>query len=187
VLRLLGPEEAGYFYIAWFLGYLLSSASAFLALSLFAEGSYDPAALRTLSRNAAAAGLVVAITGAAFLLLLGDKVLLAFGSRYAAEGATLLRIVALAAVPAVVVNVYLGALRVLRRTGELMIIAAVVALATVAASAALLPVLGLAGAGVGYALAQTLGLAIVLSRVMAAGAGTLPQRVRALLPPGGRA
>ena len=181
VLRLLGSAEAGYFYIAWFLGYLLSSASAFLALSLFAEGSYDPASLRVLSRNAAAGGLAVAATGAAFLLLLGDKVLLAFGSNYAAEGATLLRIVALAAVPAVVVNVYLGALRVTRRTGELVVIAAVVAATTVTASAALLPVLGLAGAGVGYALAQTVGVTIVLSRAMATAPGSVPQRMRALL------
>jgi O-antigen/teichoic acid export membrane protein len=181
VLGLLGSGEAGYFYIAWFLGYLLSSASAFLALSLFAEGSYDPAALRVLSRNAAAGGLAVAATGAAFLLLLGDKVLLVFGASYAAEGATLLRIVGLAAVPAVVVNVYLGALRVTRRTGELVIIAAVVAATTVTASAALLPVLGLAGAGIGYAIAQTAGVTIVLGRAMATTSGTAPQRMRALL------
>ena len=185
VLGSLGSEQAGYFYIAWFLGYLLSAASGFLALSLFAEGSHDPAALRVLSRNAAAGGLAVAAAGAAFLLLLGDRVLLAFGTDYAAEGATLLRIVGLAAVPAVVVNVYLGALRVTRRSGELVAIAAVVATTTVAASAALLPALGLAGAGAGYAVAQTVGVTVVLSRAMAAAPGTVPQRMRALLTAAG--
>jgi O-antigen/teichoic acid export membrane protein len=181
VLGLLGSTEAAYFYMAWFLGYLLTSASAYLALSLFAEGSHDPGALRVLSRNAVVGALAVAAVGAALLLLLGDKLLLAFGREYAAEGATLLRIVALAAVPAAVVNVYLGALRVAKRVRELVIIASVVAVTTVALSSALLPVMGLTGAGVGHGLGQGLGLAIVLSRLLTTVEGTMPQRMRGLL------
>jgi O-antigen/teichoic acid export membrane protein len=181
VVGLLGSTEAAYFYMAWFLGYLLTSASAYLALSLFAEGSYDPRALRVLSRNAVAGALAVAAGGALFLLLLGDRLLLAFGRDYATEGATLLRLVALAALPAAVVNVYLGALRVRRQVGELVIIAGAVAVTTVALSSALLPVMGLAGAGVGNGLGQGLGLAIVLTRMLTTVEGTMPQRMRGLL------
>ena len=183
VLGLLGSQEAAYFYMAWFLGYLLITASHFLALSLFAEGSHDPGALRVLSRNAVLGGVAVVTLGALFLLLLGDKLLLAFGREYAAEGATLLRIVALAAVPATVVNVYLGALRVTKRVGELVAIASVVAVTTVALSSALLPVMGLAGAGVGLGIGQGLGLAIVLSRLLTSLEGTMAQRMRWLLVP----
>jgi len=181
VVGVLGPAEGAYFYMAWFFGYLLTLASAQLALSLFAEGSHDPGALRVLSRKAVVGGLAVATVGAAFLLLLSDKVLLAFGSDYATEGAALLRIVALAALPAAVVNVYLGALRVTKRVGELMIIAAVVAVTTVALGSALLPVMGLAGAGVGYGLGQGLGLIIILGRLLATSQGTTTERVRWLL------
>ena len=181
VVGLLGSTEAAYFYMAWFLGYLLISASAYLALSLFAEGSYDPGALRVLSRNAVAGALAVATVGALFLLLLGDRLLLAFGHDYAAEGVMLLRLVALAALPAAVVNVYLGALRVRRQVGELVIIAGAVAVTTVALSSALLPVMGLAGAGVGNGLGQGLGLAIVLTRMLTTVEGTMPQRMRGLL------
>jgi len=181
VVGLLGSTQAAYFYMAWFLGYLLTSASAYLALSLFAEGSYDPGALRVLSRNAVAGALAVAVVGALLLLLLGDRLLLAFGRDYAAEGATLLRLVALAALPAAVVNVYLGALRVRRQVGELVIIAGAVAVTTVALSSALLPVMGLAGAGVGNGLGQGLGLAIVLTRMLTTVEGTMPQRMRWLL------
>ena len=113
--------------------------------------------------------------------MLGDKLLLAFGREYATEGATLLRIVALAALPAAVVNVYLGALRVTKRVGELVAIAGVVALTTVALSCALLPVMGLAGAGVGLAIGQGLGFTIVLSRLLTTVEGTMPQRIRWLL------
>jgi O-antigen/teichoic acid export membrane protein len=181
VVGLLGSAEGAYFYIAWFLGYVLTSTSASLALSLFAEGSHNPGALRVLSRTAVVGGLAVAIVGAAFLLLLGDKLLLVFGREYATEGATLLRLVALAALPAAVVNAYLGALRVTKRVGELVIIAAVVAVTTVALSSALLPVIGLAGAGVGYGLGLGLGSAIVLSRLLTTAEGTMPQRMRGLL------
>jgi O-antigen/teichoic acid export membrane protein len=181
VVGMLGSMEAAYFYMAWFLGYFLTLASTNLALSLFAEGSYDPGALRDLSRNAVVGALAVATLGALFLLLLGDKVLLAFGHDYATEGATLLRLMALAALPAAVVNVYLAALRVTKRLRELVAIAGVVAVTTVVVSSALLPVMGLAGAGVGYGLGQGLGVAIVLSRLVGIAEGTLPQRMRWLL------
>jgi len=181
VVGLLGSSDGAYFYMAWFLGYMLNSASLSLSMSLFAEGSNNPGALRALSRNAVAAGLTLAALGAAFLLLLADRLLLVFGRDYATEGATLLRIMALAALPAAVVNVYLGVLRVTKRVGELMIIAAVVGVTTVALSAALLPVMGLAGAGVGYGLGQGLGLALVLARLLSSGEGTVQQRVCGLL------
>jgi O-antigen/teichoic acid export membrane protein len=181
VVGLLGSTEAAYFYIAWFLGYLLTSASAYLALSLFAEGSHDPGALRVLSRNAVTGALAVATVGALLLLLLGEKLLLAFGPDYASEGAMLLRLMALAAVPAAVLNVYLGALRVTKRIGELIIIAGAVAVTTVVLSSALLPVMGLAGAGVGHGLGQGLGFAIVVARLLSTVEGAMPQRMRSLL------
>jgi O-antigen/teichoic acid export membrane protein len=181
VVGLLGSTQAAHFYMAWLLGYLLTSASMSLALSLFAEGSHEPGALRGLSRDAVLAGLAVATLGAVFLFLLGDKVLLAFGHDYATEGATLVRILGLAALPAVVVNVYLGALRVTKQVGELVLIAGVVAVTTVAASCALLPLMGLAGAGVAHGLGQGLGLAIVLGRLLTTTEGTMPQRMRWLL------
>ena len=181
VVGLVGPVEGAYFYMVWFLGYLPISASTNLAVSLFAEGSSDPGALRVLSRNAVVGGLAVAAVGAAFLFLLADKLLLAFGREYATEGATLLRLVALAALPAAVVNVYLGALRVTKRLGELVIIAGVVAMTTVALSSALLPVMGLTGAGVGHGLGQGLGLAIVLSRLLTGLEGPMKERMRWLL------
>jgi O-antigen/teichoic acid export membrane protein len=181
VVALLGSAEGAYFYMAWFLGYLLTSASGHLAISLFAEGSHDPRSLLVLSRNALAGGLAVAIAGAALLALVGDKVLLVFGHDYASEGATLLRMVALAAIPAAVVNVYLGALRVTERVGELVTIAGLMAATTMALSCVFLPVMGLEGAGVGHILGQGLGLTFALGRLLANIEGTVAQRMRRLL------
>jgi len=52
---------------------------------------------------------------------------------------------------------------------------------TVTLSSALLPVMGLTGAGVGHGVGQGLGLAIVLSRLLTTLEGTVPQRMRRLL------
>ena len=180
VVSLLGSAQGAYFYMAWLLGDLLIGVSTYLAMSLLAEGSNDPRALWVLSRKAVAGGLAAAVIGAVFLLLLGDKVLYVFGRDYATEGATLVRIVALSALPAAVVNVYVGALRVTKRVGELLIIAGVVAGTTMGLSYALLPVMGLAGAGVGQGVAQGLGLAIVAIRVLSTLEGSITRRLRSL-------
>lgn len=186
VVNRLGSEQAAYFYMAWFLGYLLASTSAHLSLSLFAVGSYRPEALRELSRNAAAAGLAIAAAGGLALLLAGDRVLLLFGPEYASEGTALLRVMALAALPAAVLNVYLGSLRVMRRSAELVLIAGMVAATTVALSYALLPEVGLKGAGIAFAAAQGLGLAMMLGGLLLSGQGTAGQRVRYVLSLAGR-
>ena len=180
VVGLSGAVEAGYFYTAWFLAYLLTAVSANVALSLFAEASRDRAALDGLSRSAARAALAVAVAGAVVLVLAGDKLLLAFGADYAREGAGLLRLVALAAIPAAIVNVYLGALRAAGRIAELVAIAAVVAATSLGLSVALLPVAGIEGAGVAQLAGQGAGAVIVAGRLVRA-ESPMGQRVRWLL------
>ena len=181
VIGSLGSTEGAYFYMSWLLGHLLILSSSYLGLSLFAAGSNDPSNLRSLSRSALVIALTVAATGGLGLLLLSDKVLLVFGDNYATEGASLLRLVALAAVPAAVVNVYLGSLRVMERISELLVISGLVSVTTLVLSIALLPVMGLTGAGIGVGVGQGLGLVVVLSRLLATQEGTAPQRIRGLL------
>jgi len=48
-------------------------------------------------------------------------------------------------------------------------------------SAALLPVMGLVGAGVGHGVGQAVGLAIVLGRLLTTAGGTMRQRMRWLM------
>ncbi len=181
VISSLGATEGAYFYMAWFLGHILISSSSYLGLSLFAAGSSDPGKLLLLSRNALVVGLAVAAIGGLFIFLLSEQVLLVFGENYAAEGAPLLRLVALAAVPAAVVNVYVGSLRVMKRISELLLISGLVSVTTLVLSIVLLQVVGLTGAGIGLGLGQGLGLVVVLGRLLATQEGTAPQRIRALL------
>lgn len=181
VVSVLGAEEGAYFYIAWFIGFLPVTFSTSLGTSLFAEGSYDPQALRALVRRSLISGVGIAAVVGLALLLLADVLLLAFGREYSTEGATLLRIMAVAALPAAIVNVYIGALRVMKRSKELVAITAITAVTIVALSRALLPSMGLEGAGLAHAAGQTLALVIVIGRLLASVEGSIGQRVRGLL------
>jgi len=180
VVGLLGEDEAAFFYVAWFVGYLPMSFATSLGTALFAEGSYDPAALRALSRRALMGGLRIAVVSAVLLLLLANVILLAFGDKYADEGATLLRIMAVAGLPAAAVNVYLGALRVMKRNWELVVIHSLIAAVTVVLSVALLPTVGVEGAGIAHLSGQLLGLGIVVWRLMSTVDGSVRERVRGL-------
>ena len=109
--------------------------------------------------------MVVAVGGAAFLVLLADQVLLLFGPDYATEGAALLRIVALTAIPAAILNTYFGALRVTKRLGELVVIASAISVTTLAGAYVLLPEVGIIGAGIAHSIGQGLGLTFVPIRL----------------------
>src|SRR3990172_3091761 len=99
VLALRSSEETGYFYVAWFLGYLLSTVSFSLGLSLFAEGSHSAADMPRLVRTSLWRGLALAVAGAVVVLVFAGEALLLFGREYSDNAATLLRIVAVARVP----------------------------------------------------------------------------------------
>lgn len=165
VVSVLGAEEAGYFYVGWFLGYILLAASVQMALSLFAEGSHRQEDLPRLTRQALTAGLATAGGGAALLWLAGDRLLLAFGADYSREATDVLRLVSLAALPAAITNVYLASERVRRRVGWLLALAGLVSATTLSLSYILLPRLGIAGAGLALLVGQGLGAAIAAARL----------------------
>jgi O-antigen/teichoic acid export membrane protein len=166
VVNVLGAESGGHFYVGWFIGYLLVwSISMYAAMSLFAEGSYDEESLARLTRNALILALAAVAIGVGAILLVGDKVLLAFGNEYADEATNLLRLVAVSALPATLVNVYLATERVRGNLGALVAVASVVAIVTLAISYPLLRTMGIAGAGVGLLVGQGLGAIIAIMRL----------------------
>jgi len=162
VLGLRSSAEGGYFFVAWFLGTLLSTFSFSLALSLFAEGSHSQGELPRLLRTSTPRALALAAAGAAVFLVAGDKLLLVFGREYADSSASLLKIVAVSALPAAVTNLYLAGERVRKRLGSLIVTAGLVAAVTLATSYLLLPGMGLTGAGIGILAGQGVGAALAL-------------------------
>ncbi len=120
VINVLGPEENGFFYIAWAMSTVLFFIPGSIAQSLFAEGSYDR---RLLHRNVLRAfrlSFALLVPAALLLVLLGDKLLLAFGASYSARSLELLRILVVAGFPITVERVHFAVLRVRGRLRELL-------------------------------------------------------------------
>lgn len=167
VLHLLDADRAGYFYVGWFAGYVLSGVSFFMAVSLFAEGTHDEAALPMITRKALTIALALVGVGAILVLIIGDQLLLVFGADYSREASGLMRLVAIAALPAAVTNIYLGVLRVRKAIKSLIAISGVVTLVTLGGSYLFLPIVGIAGGGLGLLLGQGVGACLSVSGLLA--------------------
>jgi O-antigen/teichoic acid export membrane protein len=166
VVSQVGGEGGAYFYVAWVAGTLLTSMAYSLSLSLFSEGSHYRDGLGQGLWQALGTALVVSAVGAVLLLLAADKLLLAFGSDYAREAAGLLRLLALAALPACVTNLYLGVERVRKGIRRLILITLVVAGITLGGSYVLLQSQGIEGVGIAWLAAQCVGAAMATGQYL---------------------
>ena len=155
ILNTRGAEDNAYFYMAWSMANLLLAIALGISFSLFAEGNYD---IKNVNRNLISSLKLIVlllIPAAVIMALLGDKFLLVYGSEYSDAGKRLLQILALASLPASINFLYLGLARIEERLKSLIMVAGIIAVATLALSYILLPHLGILGVGVGWLATQT--------------------------------
>lgn len=155
VLNSLGPDQAAYFSLAWLAGFSLYQLNASMGESLVVEAANDPAQLLKHCRQVLRHTGMLLLAGTLLLVPLAPLVLRVFGTDYAENGAGLLRLVALSALPNLVVITAVSACRAQRRMRMLIGILAVVCLLATGLTLLLLPVIGIAGAGAGWLIAQT--------------------------------
>jgi O-antigen/teichoic acid export membrane protein len=162
VLRQLGPEANASFYVSWMLGGLLCVIPNAICQSLFAEGSRFERDLRDDVIKAVKVSLYLLVPVVAGAFLLADKLLLLFGAAYAQEGAVLLRILALAALPILVNTAYLTVKRVERQMTPIITLSALIAVGTLALSYGLMPRLGVEATAVGWLVSQAAAATLVV-------------------------
>jgi O-antigen/teichoic acid export membrane protein len=95
VTAVLGPEQAGVFYVPWLIGTALIALTWNVLVSLVVEAATDPAHIRAQVRHAMRLLLLVCVGGGTALAAGAPIILAALGSRYAA-GADSLRLIGLA-------------------------------------------------------------------------------------------
>lgn len=156
VLRL-GVTLNAYFYITWMVGGVFFMVSPSVASALFAEGVRTQSDLRNVVIKALsvialllAPAIVVMVAGGRFILGL-------FGTSYAAAGYGLLILLAISAIPDAVSNVAVSIFRVTERLRYSAVLNLGILVVTLASAWVLMPSLGIAGAGVAWLGAQTLG------------------------------
>ncbi|MEU6159057.1 lipopolysaccharide biosynthesis protein [Streptomyces sp. NPDC047130] len=151
----LSAEENGYFYVAYTVGGTMEFLAINMASSLTAHASRDPRALAEGVRGALRRMTVLLVPVVAVLAAFAPLVLAPFGRDYADQGATVLRLLAAAALPRVAVELYIGVLRVAGRTAMLALVQGVMCVLVLGSAALLLTPAGIDGAGWGVLLSMT--------------------------------
>ncbi|MFD9938401.1 lipopolysaccharide biosynthesis protein [Streptomyces massasporeus] len=148
--------ENGYFYVAYTVGGTMEFMAINMASSLTAHASHDPRQLADGVRGALRRMTLLLVPVVAVLVVFAPYILTPFSPDYAEHGSTVLRLLALGALPRVVVELYIGVLRVQGRTGVLAALQGAMCALVLGSAAVLFTPAGIAGAGWAVLLSMTL-------------------------------
>ncbi len=166
-----GPSMTAYFYMAWTVGGVLDLLAVNMATSLTVEGAFDSQTLAANCRSALRRMLIILVPAATLVALIARPALSLYGPRYAAYGAPILELLALATLPKMLTELYLGALRAQSRARLVAVIQVTRCVLILGLAVGLTAVLGITGAGIAALASQlVIALAILpgLRRVLAA-------------------
>ncbi|SMQ18200.1 Membrane protein involved in the export of O-antigen and teichoic acid [Streptomyces sp. Ag82_O1-12] len=160
--------ENGYFYVAYTVGGTMEFMAINMASSLTAHASHDPRQLADGVRGALRRMTLLLVPVVAVLVVFAPYILTPFSPDYAEHGSTVLRLLALGALPRVVVELYIGVLRVQGRTGVLAALQGAMCALVLGCAAVLFTPAGIAGAGWAVLLSMTLIAVVSMAGLRAA-------------------
>jgi O-antigen/teichoic acid export membrane protein len=118
------PEVYAYFMMAWVLGAMIDLLATNMAMSLTVEGAFDGTRLTETCRAALRRTVMLVLPAAVAVIAAAPVILRVFGEPYV-HGAGLLRLLAAAALPKAIIEIYMGVLRVHSRTRPVAVLQAV--------------------------------------------------------------
>ncbi|WP_229923827.1 lipopolysaccharide biosynthesis protein [Streptomyces capillispiralis] len=160
--------ENGYFYVAYTVGGTMEFMAINMASSLTAHASHDPRQLADGVRGALRRMTLLLVPVVAVLVIFAPLILTPFSADYAEHGSTVLRLLALGALPRVVVELYIGVLRVQGRTGVLAALQGAMCALVLGSAGVLFTPAGIAGAGWAVLISMTLIAAVSVFGLRAA-------------------
>lgn len=167
VVARLGALDNGFFSVPFLIIYSLELVTVNLGVALTVEGAHDRSQLRrnvvvVLRRTA-----VLVLPAVAVLLAVPGLVLSVFGSSYAENSSTLLRLLALGVVAKAVTTLFFSLARVERRVGRIAVVEASRLVLLLGSAWWLMGELGLVGIGVAYLVTQFLVAAVLVPSIVA--------------------
>jgi hypothetical protein len=167
-----GATTNAYWALAYAVALPLYAFAQNIGTSLILHGTNDRAALPVLARKAAVQGARVLVPAVALLVLLAPDLLSLFGATYAHRSATVLRLLAVGAVPNFVLSLAVSVARVQRRLRRAVIALCTEAVLALGLAVPLLHAFGIAGVGIAWVGSQCLvAAALVLTWRSALGGG----------------
>jgi O-antigen/teichoic acid export membrane protein len=150
-----GATANAYFYIPWAISTGLQVVALNMTTSLTVEVAFDESKLRDYCRRIVFQTLRIIVPVAIGLAIAAPYVLRPFGARYASEGTDLLRLLALALIPNVIVALGLSVARIQHNARMVILIQGSLCIPIIGISLLLLPRFGITGVGVAWLAAQT--------------------------------
>lgn len=157
----LGAEANGIFYVSWLLGGSLELIAYHFGTSLTVESAADERRLSAYGRQILRRGFLIFAPTVVLLCVVAQPLLTLFGTQYAHASAVVLRLVALAVLPKLVVIVFIAACRVLRHVGRIILTHASMSTLVVSLSVITMGGMGISGVGVAYLAGQLIVAAAV--------------------------
>lgn len=167
VLGRLGDEANAFYSMSWAIAYNLMLVSANIGTAFIAQAATEPdklAAQRTAAMRQAA---VIVVPAALVAVVFAPQFLRLFGGSYAAEGSTVLRLLALAGIAHIPVAVYMATLRAERRVTALVVMAASEVALVGAISAVAIGPFGVNGVAGAWLAAEVVIAIVVVTRARA--------------------
>ena len=166
VANLTSAEKAAYFYVPWLISLSLQLVAVNVMTSLTVEAALDMPRLSELVRQAFAHSMRLVLPVVALAAIAAPWVLLVFGSAYADAGTSLLRWLAIGAIPNVIVSVGVSVARIKHRGWVVVAAQGGNSVIVVALSAVLLPSQGIATVGIAWTASQTLIAVLMLGSIL---------------------
>lgn len=154
ILNTMGARDSAYFSISWVITTMLYVVSTNMGSSLVVESAGDPERLGQAVRKVLRSTGVLLLGAILLLILAAPLVLRLFGPDYPRHATTLLRLLALSALPNLVTATALASFRVHRRLGLFVLVYAVLCAGIFGMCIVLVHRMGLAGMGLAYLVAQ---------------------------------
>ncbi|GII84387.1 hypothetical protein Ssi03_23770 [Sphaerisporangium siamense] len=154
-------ELFGYFAMAQTLGAMIELLAINMATSLTIEGSADGSRLAANCRQALRRAYLIIGPVAVVTFLAAPLILSVFGPGFSEHGTPLLRLMALAVLPRVLIEIYLSALRANSRARMLALVQIGLAVLVLSSSVILLPVTGITSVGYGLLFSELLVAALI--------------------------
>ncbi|MDH3658924.1 MAG: hypothetical protein OEU92_02660 [Alphaproteobacteria bacterium] len=161
VVWLLGAAANAYYFLSWSIVYALYLINSNIGSSLVVEGARHPGNLAPLAKRALGQNLLLVTPIVLVLMVASPYILWLFGPEYADNAAALVRVLALSALPQIIVAIYLSVIRVEGRMGQVVLVEGALALIVLGGGIVMMRAFGLMGIGYTWLAAQTL-LAVLL-------------------------
>ncbi len=162
VSELEGPAATAHFYLAWTIAYSLYLVAPGMGSSLIVESALDPESLGAYSRKALLQTARLVLPLVVVLVLVAPYVLRLLGDSYAVEGTTLVRLLALSAIPNVVNALAISVARAQRQIVAIVGILVAQCVSVLVLSFVLLQSVGIVGVGLAWLVSQSAVAAVLL-------------------------